>query len=138
MFKQELICRLLRFGVVGGLVTLTFMGLNWWFGQRGLSENQAYLAAYPLAVVLHFCLNKWWTFGDQGVVRRRQISEYLTMMVVVFLIQAAVFKLLTHFTPLAPWLASGVATVAQMALSFLVMHRRVFAPVTPSAPGRAG
>jgi putative flippase GtrA len=133
MFKQELIRRLLRFGVVGVVVTLTFMGLNWWFGRLGLGENLAYLAAYPLAVALHFCLNKWWTFGNQGAVRPRQVSEYLVMMLVAFLIQTAVFKLLTHFTPLAPWLASGVATVAQMALSFLVMHRRVFAPLPPVA-----
>jgi putative flippase GtrA len=131
MFKPELIRRLLRFGLVGGIVTLTFMGLNWWFGQRGLSENLAYLAAYPPAVALHFCLNKWWTFGNQAAVRPRQVSEYLAMMLAAFLIQTAVFKLLTHFTPLAPWLASGVATIAQMALSFLVMHRRVFAQATP-------
>jgi putative flippase GtrA len=131
MFKQELILRLVRFGVVGGGVTLVFMGLNWWFAPR-LGPDLAYLAAYPLAVGLHFCLNKWWTFGDQGAVKSRQVSEYLVMMLVAFLIQTAVFKALTHFTQLAPWLASGVATVAQMALSFVVMQRRVFAPARSS------
>lgn len=132
MFKHELIFRALRFGVVGGAVTIVFMGLNWWFADRGFSADLAYLAAYPLAVALHFGLSKWWTFGDRGAVRTRQVSEYLVMMVVVFLIQTAVFKALTHFTSLAPWLASGVATVAQMVLAFLAMYRRVFAPVTPS------
>lgn len=126
MFKQELIRRLFRFGLVGGLVTLVFMGLNWWFAQW-LSADCAYFAAYPLAVLLHFCLNKWWTFGNRGAVRPRQVSEYGAMMITAFLIQTAVFKILTHFTPMAPWVASGVATVAQMALSFLVMQRRVFA-----------
>ena len=127
MFKQELILRLLRFGVVGGGVTLVFMGLNWWFGPK-LGPDLAYLAAYPLAVALHFVLNKWWTFGQQGAVKARQLSEYLGLMVVAFLIQTTVFKLLIHFTAMAPWLASGVATVAQMALAFLIMQRRVFAP----------
>jgi putative flippase GtrA len=126
MFKQELIRRVLRFGLVGAVVTLVFMGLNKGFG-RWLSADWAYLAAYPLAVLLHFCLNKWWTFGDRGTVRPRQVSEYGVMMLTAFLIQTAVFKALTHFTPMAPWVASGVATVAQMALSFVFMHRRVFA-----------
>jgi len=126
MFKQELTRRILRFGTVGGVVTLTFMGLNWLFAGH-LGADLAYLAAYPLAVALHFCLSKWWTFGDRSTVRPRQVSEYLVMMATAFLIQTAVFKLLTYFTPLAPWLAAGVATVAQMVLSFLVMQRRIFA-----------
>ena len=132
MLPRALLYRLLRFGIVGGGVTLVFMGLNWWFA-RWLSADLAYLAAYPLAVALHFCLNKWWTFGDQGAVRTRQVSEYLAMMLVAFLIQTAVFKILTHFTTLAPWMASGVATVAQMALAFLFMHRRVFPAASPTA-----
>ncbi|MBC7368468.1 MAG: GtrA family protein [Undibacterium sp.] len=130
MFKQELILRLLRFGFVGGGVTLVFMGLNWLFAPR-LGADLAYLAAYPLAVALHFCLNKWWTFGDQGAVKKRQAAEYLGMMLVAFLIQTAVFKALILYTTVPPWLASGIATVAQMALSFLVMQRRVFAPARP-------
>lgn len=129
MFKQELVRRVARFAVVGGAVTLVFMGLNWLFGHR-LTADFAYLAAYPLAVGLHFCLSKWWTFGDRNAVRKRQVSEYLGMMLIAFLVQTAVFKLLTHFTSLAPWIASGVATIAQMAFSFLVMHRRIFAPST--------
>jgi putative flippase GtrA len=116
-----------RFGLVGGVVTLVFMGLNWLFAPK-LGANLAYLAAYPLAVGLHFCLNKWWTFADKGGVKKRQVSEYLVMMLVAFLIQTTVFKVLIHFTGIAPWLASGVATVAQMALAFLVMQRRIFAP----------
>jgi putative flippase GtrA len=127
MFKPELIRRILRFGVVGGIVTGSFMGLNWWFA-RWLGADLAFLAAYPPAVGLHFCLNKWWTFSDQSAVKSKQVSEYVVLMVAAFLIQAAVFKTLTHFTPMPGWLASGVATVAQMALSFVLMHRRIFVP----------
>ncbi|HWA10177.1 MAG TPA: GtrA family protein [Opitutaceae bacterium] len=125
--------KILRFGVVGAAVTLSFMGLNWWFAPR-LGPDLAYLVAYPLAVGLHFSLNKIWTFRAPGPVRGRQVSEYVVMMVVAFLIQTAVFKALTHFTPLASWLASGVATVAQMGFSFLMMSRRVFAAPRLGAP----
>ena len=125
MFKQEFVRRVLRFGVVGVVVMLVFMALNWLFAPR-LGVNLAYLAAYPLAVGLHFVLNRCWTFGDRREVRTRQVSEYLAMMLAAFLIQTAVFKLLIHFTPLVPWLAAGAATSAQVALSFVVMHKRVF------------
>ncbi len=118
--------RLVRFGIVGGLVTLVFMALNWIFALR-LGATPAYLAAYPLAVAVHFCLNKWWTFGDRSALRRRQLGEYAAMMLAAFLIQTAVFESLTHFTPVVPWLASGLAAAAQMTLSFLFMQRRVFA-----------
>jgi putative flippase GtrA len=134
MFKPEFILKILRFGIVGTVVTGIFMGLNWWFGFH-LNADLAYIAAYPLAVGVHFCLNKWWTFCDRGAVRARQLSEYFWLMLVAFLIQTAVFKAVTYFTTVAPWVASGVATVAQMALSFLVMQRRIFAGARP--PGAA-
>src|SRR4051812_30081085 len=104
MFKQELILRLLRFAVVGGAVAPGFMGLNWCFAPR-FGPDLAYFAVYPVAVGLHFCLNKWWTFSDRGAVKPRQVSEYLVMTLTAFLIKTAVFKLLTHFTTMAPWLA---------------------------------
>ena len=117
--------RVLRFGLVGGTVTSFFMGLNWLLAPR-LGADGAFLTAYPPTVLLHFSLNKWWTFRDQSAVGRRQVSEYLLMTLVAFLIQAGGFKLLVHFTPMASWLASGVSTVAQMALAFAVMQLRVF------------
>jgi putative flippase GtrA len=126
MVKRELMLRVLRFGLVGGTVTLFFMGMNWLLAPR-LGVDAAFLAAYPPTVLLHFCLNKWWTFRDQTAVGRRQISEYLLMTFVAFLIQAGGFKLLVHFTPMPAWLASGASTVAQMALAFFVMQLRVFA-----------
>ena len=120
--------RVLRFGLVGSTVTLFFMGLNWLLAPR-LGTDVAFFAAYPPTVALHFSLNKWWTFRDQSAMRSKQVSEYLIMTLIAFLIQSTVFKLLMHFTPMASWVASGLATVAQMALAFLIMQFRVFATV---------
>lgn len=131
MLKSGLLPKLFRFGVVGVVVTGSFMGLNWLFG-RWIGPDLGYLAAYPLAVGLHFCLNKWWTFRQRTEVQTRQVSAYLGLMVAAFLVQTAVFKALIHFTATPPWLASGIASVAQMALSFIVMQRHVFA--TKAAP----
>lgn len=125
MVSPSLSRKLVRFAIVGVVVTGSFMALNWCFGHW-MGPDLAYLASYPLAVALHFALNKLWTFGDRGGVKSRQVSEYAVMMVTAFLIQTAVFKLLIHYTATPSWLASGLASVAQMALSFLYMQRRIF------------
>lgn len=125
MFKSDFLLRLVRFGLVGAAVTACFMGLNWGFAHW-LGPDASFLAAYPLAVALHFALSKWWTFADRSKVAGRQVSEYLLMMGTVFLVQAAFFKGLTAGLALRPWLASGVASVLQMALSFAWMQRRIF------------
>lgn len=126
MLKPEIISRVARFGMVGVIVTLFFMGMNWFLAPR-LGVNVAFFASYPPTVLLHFSLNKWWTFRDQSSVGARQVSEYLMMTLVAFLLQAGAFKLIMHFTTMPSWLASGAATVAQMALAFFVMQFRVFA-----------
>ncbi len=126
MFKQEFILKVLRFAVVGASVTGVFMALNWIF-EPHLGPDIAYLAAYPLAVLVHFCLNKWWTFKDQSEVKKKQVGEYLVLTATVFCIQTVIFKLLIVYSTMPSWLASGVATVAQMALAFIVMQKRVFA-----------
>jgi putative flippase GtrA len=126
MLKDELIQNLLRFIVVGGVVTLTFMALNKLFGPR-LGKNRAFFAAYPPAVLLHFCLNKWWTFGSDGAATPRQITHYLILMVTALAIQWSVFHLLTRYSKMRPWIASGAATAAQMAIAFVAMQTWIFA-----------
>lgn len=125
MFSHPLVFTLIRFAVVGGTVMLAFMGLNAVLAPR-LGEQVAFLVAYVPAVALHFCLNKWWTFGCRRTDAGRQVSEYLVMVGITFLVQWSVFTALVTFTPVISWVAAGVANLAQMVLSFLIMQRRVF------------
>ena len=126
MFKPEFVQRVIRFGIVGGGVMLVFTALNWLLAPR-LGNDAAFLVAYVPAVALHFCLNKWWTFGCTRSDTGRQVGAYLVMVGVTFLIQASVFKLLTHFFPAMPsWQAAGAANAVQMAVTFVVMQRRIF------------
>ncbi len=118
--------QLFRFGVVGGTVTLTFMGLNHLIG-RWCGKNLAFLLAYPPAVLLHFALNKWWTFEEQSQATAHQTGQYLLMTAVAFAIQWSMFQALTRWLKVRAWLASGVATVAQMSLAYLAMRLWVFA-----------
>jgi putative flippase GtrA len=134
MLKPELIWKLARFGAVGIGVMFVFMGLNWVLGHW-LSEQVAFLCAYPPAVALHFLLNKRWTFADQRAASARQVGEYLVMVVVTFVIQWGVFTALRTLTTWPGWLAAGAANVAQMAVSFLMMQVRVFAAAHRPAGG---
>lgn len=126
MFKQDLVFQIVRFGVVGGLVTGVFMGLNRWLGPA-YGKNKAFLMAYPPAVALHYCLNKWWTFEDRAGTTAQELGQYVLLTAVAFGIQWGGFQLLTRHTKMKPWLAAGAATVAQMALAFVAMRVWVFA-----------
>jgi len=124
--KPELIRRLIRFAVVGLVVMGFFMGLNWLFG-RIAGPTAAFLLAYPPALALHYALNKWWTFGCERTDTSRQLAEYLGMVAITFVVQYGFFWLAHDWLGLAGWLSAGIANAGQMALSFLIMQRRVFA-----------
>jgi len=120
--------RVVRYAVVGVLVMVVFASLNWllghWFGK-----DVSFILAYPPAVSLHFWLNKKWTFGCVRTDGARQVSEYLLMVLITFLIQAAVFKVLTATTSLPGWAAALGANGAQMAITFFAMQFRIFRKV---------
>jgi putative flippase GtrA len=126
MFSPETFWKLTRFALVGVAVMLFFMAENWLL-KPWLGEQLAFLAAYPPALGLHFLLNKWWTFGCRRTDTTKQVGEYVIMALVTFGIQWAVFSAVIAWTPLASWIASGVANVAQMLVTFAWMNRRIFA-----------
>jgi putative flippase GtrA len=128
MSKPSLLQRLVRYGVVGGLVMGVFTGLNWLLGHW-LGKDASFVIAYPPAVALHFWLNKTWTFGCARTDSGRQVTEYLGMVLVTFAVQAAVFKVLTASTNLPGWAAAGAANAGQMVITFVVMQYRIFGRV---------
>jgi putative flippase GtrA len=124
-FASPLLKRIARFAVVGLVVMFWFMGLNWTFA-RWVGPTTAFLLAYPPALALHYGLNKCWTFGCARTDTGRQISEYLGMVAVTFVVQYAFFLLAHSWLGLPGWLSAGVGNAGQMVLSFVIMQRRVF------------
>lgn len=127
MIQPQLFWKLVRFAIVGLIVMFCFMGLNWLFKHR-FGAQVSFLLAYPPAVCLHFILNKIWTFGDHRSAKPRQVSEYLVMVAVTFAVQWLVFTSVVTWTTIPSWIAAGIANAAQMAITFMVMNRRIFAP----------
>lgn len=126
--KPEFVRRLARFAAVGGIVMIFFMALNWLFG-RWTGPTGAFLLSYPPALVLHYSLSKWWTFGCERTDTVKQVSEYLMMVAVTFVVQYAIFWLANSVLALPGWLAAGIANAGQMVLTFLIMQARIFKPV---------
>lgn len=124
---RESLLRLLRFGTVGVTVMVFFMALNWALG-RMLAPQLAFLAAYPPALLLHYLLNKRWTFGDETPTDGRKVADYLHTVLVTFLIQWPVFTVAQSVLGCPAWLAAGVANLMQMTASFLLLQWRVFHP----------
>jgi putative flippase GtrA len=133
MIKQELFLKLLRFGITGGLSALTLMGLTqlfagWWGKQIG------FLTAYPVALFVHFSLNKWWTFNSRTKVDVRQVRDYGLLSLATFLLQWSVYTLVTSWLKAPLFIGTLSSVAAQMALSFIVMERRVFAARAAARP----
>src|SRR5271170_5886873 len=127
MLQKLLSSRLIRFGAVGCTVTVFFMGLNALLSRcLGLGPDASFLVAYPPALVLHFTLNKLWTFGDSRSTSSRPLPEYLYSVVVTFLIQLPAFVVLQKGLRLPGWVAAGGANVLQMAASYGMLRWRVF------------
>jgi len=125
MPKQELILKTLRFGLVGGLSAATFVGLtsvfaHWWGKQAG------FLAAYPVALLVHFLLNKWWTFASHEPVSARQVRGYVLLALLNFAIQWLVYTVVVTVTRLPVSVATVLTIGSQMTVSFFGMERLIF------------
>lgn len=112
---------------------LFFMAANWLLG-RVLTAQAAFLAAYPPALLLHYLLNKRWTFADPEPTDGRKVADYLHAVVATFLIQWPVFTVGQFVAGWPPWLAAGAANLAQMVASFLLLQWRVFRPGASGPP----
>ena len=117
--------KLMRFALVGLLVMCVFMSLNWALGGL-MTEQGAFLSAYPAALLLHFYLNKFWTFENYEKVNSRQLLAYAATVLVTFVIQWCIFTYCRRWTSWPAWIAAGVANVAQMTVSFFMLKLKVF------------
>ena len=117
--------KLIRFALVGLLVMGVFMALNWALGCF-INEQAAFLSAYPAALILHFYLNKIWTFENHEKVNSKQLVTYALTVLITFIIQWSVFTFCRIWTSWPAWIIAGFANISQMAISYLMMKLKVF------------
>jgi putative flippase GtrA len=117
--------KLLRFAAVGLIVMAVFMALNAMFGFL-MDQQAAFFCAYPPALLLHFSLNKYWAFSNREKISVKQLYTYLITVVITFFIQWLVFTLICRWFLWPAWFVAGLANLAQMLFSFIMMKFRVF------------
>ena len=115
----------MRFAAVGLIVMAVFMALNGIFGAI-MGEQAAFFCAYPPALLLHFSLNKYWTFAKRDKISVTQLYTYLATVAITLMIQWIVFTLVRQWAHWPAWFVAGLANLAQMAISFIMMKFQVF------------
>jgi putative flippase GtrA len=74
--------------------------------------------ALALATLVHFVLNKLWTFRVKGAPHGYQVSVYVTVLLASFIVQQIVIESLVLGFHAIPIVAKVVAVIVQVPVSF--------------------
>lgn len=119
--------RLMRFGIVGGGVTLIAYLLFLGAIAGGLHYVAASVLAWAGGLCVGFLAHRHVTFGDRGG-WRSQIWRYIGVYLLQLLFGTATLAALIDLAGLAPWLAYSVNIIFTATFSYVLMSRMVFTP----------
>jgi putative flippase GtrA len=123
--RQAIFPKVTRAGVAGATVAaLNFVSL--WILVHFFGPRVSFSLAFLIALAAHFALSKFWTFRDRSAAWGRQISQYLIVAMISYLIQLAVFQSALSFLGLPVLGANAVAILVGAVVGFLLMHSWVF------------
>jgi putative flippase GtrA len=75
--------------------------------------------AFALATLVHFILNKLWTFRVKGAAHGYQLTVYASVLLASFVVQQLVIETLVLGFHAIPIVAKAVAIFVQLPVSFL-------------------
>jgi putative flippase GtrA len=135
--RQAIFPKVTRAGVTGAAVAaLNFVAL--WILVHFFGPRVSFSLAFLIALAAHFTLSKFWTFRDRSAAWGRQISQYLVVALISYLVQLAVFQSAMSFLGLRVFAANAVAILVGAVVGFLLMHSWVFSsnrmPHSPKFP----
>jgi putative flippase GtrA len=112
--------QLVRFGVVGGIgfaVNLAVYAL--FVHPIGADYHIAAVAAWLVAVINNFVLNRHWTFDARGGLARFQALRFLLVSLAAFGVSLLLLTLLVEGASLPKVAAQALAVAASTPLNFL-------------------
>ena len=124
----------MRFVAVGVGGAIVLFALTFAFHKAGAAPIWGYAAAYALAFVFSYTLQRGWTFGAQHR-HREAFPRYLALQVICAGVSALTGQALTSWTTLQPVVTSGICTILASALSFFGASFWVFSPRRMRAQG---
>ena len=117
--------RLVRFLVVGGGSALVQVAVLRALRSR-MGETIAFSLSWVVSTTTHYFANRFWALPSGRDDTVRQLGEYLIAVVLSYLINLAVFKLLRHRFHLSPTWAALWAVPPSTVVVFLLLNYRVF------------
>lgn len=118
-----------RFSFVGILVLGVDFALIWLFKQM-MPRLLAVSLAYPIAVAVHFHLNKRWVFRNQAPTSLGQLIRYAVVVCLCWATTVLVVGSALRWLTANVYLAKLIAIPPATGLSFLLMRRFVFTQPT--------
>lgn len=99
MTKEEttITRRLLKFGSVGALGTVTNMAIYSTLIFLDTNYNIASASAFIVAVSQNFLLNKRWTFSDHDRSITHRFAKYFALNFLSFLLNLTILNLVIHY-----------------------------------------
>jgi dolichol-phosphate mannosyltransferase len=112
--------QLVRFGVVGAIGFVVNLAVYALFVHPlGVDYHVAAVAAWLVAVVNNFVLNRHWTFDARGGVARFQAMRFLVVSVGAFIVSLLLLTLFVEDAGIAKIPAQALAVGAATPLNFL-------------------
>ena len=116
-----------RFTVIGFVTFgINLASFHLFYGLLSLDYITSATLAYPIAVVSHFLLHRFYTFcaGEQAMLAN--FGKYLIMLAVNYVSTIAVIWLAVEIQGLSPYFGLIASTAISACLNFLMMKHFVF------------
>ncbi len=121
--------RLLKFGSVGALGTVTNLVIYTTLVFLDINYNIAAACAFVVAVTQNFLLNKQWTFKDHDRTTTNRFGKYFVLNFMSFLLNLAVLNCIIYFfgtSKSVQIIAQIIGILSAMGTNFIGSHILVF------------
>ena len=129
MRRENITQRLLKFGSVGALGTVTNLIIYSTLIFLDINYNIASASAFMVAVTQNFLLNKQWTFRDHDIGVKHRFVKYFMLNFLSFLLNLAILNLVIYFfgtEKIVQIVAQILGIMGAMVTNFAGSHMVVF------------
>lgn len=119
--------KFLAYGFVGACSAVVyFLSFTWFFQWGKLDYQIAVSIAYVLSVLVHFFMNRSFTFKSHGHSLWRHVTKYSVMLMVNYLCTLGIMSMVVSGLKLSPYLGIAVSIALTMGTGYIMAKFWVF------------
>jgi putative flippase GtrA len=119
--------QLLRFGIVGVTTAVLNLFSIWLlYGIAGIDYRIAVTCSYAITVIVHFLLNRSFTYNVEGTIKAHNAVKYGIMLFINYTITLGVTVVIVEKIQLEPYYGVGCSVFFTAFFSYLLMKHFVF------------